>query len=108
MPLTPQTTVTPPNTIYAAQIVLGMSIQEGVPLGEVRQILLRGANVDENGVWSEAAGEGQLTGVTFRFDAQGNITGLPDDMTQLAPQILQIWGGLVAVIGEINSIRHLV
>ena len=109
MALTPQTTPQLPNAVYAAQITLGMSIQAGQPVGHIHQLALQGAYVDPaTGAWSDAVGSGCMGGLSFTFDAEGNVIGLPEDLAALGPQIAQVWGAIVSVVESINVVRKLV
>lgn len=107
--LAPKTTLTQPNAVYAPSITIGMGIQNGVPAGRITQAILRGATVDpQTGAWTEAAGQGTLSGISFAFDAQGNVTGLPADLAAddtLGPAIATAWSDIVVVLGKINTIR---
>ena len=107
--LVPQTTPVTPNAVFASNVMLGMSIQNGAPVGMINDITLTGAVVDPTtGAWTPTSATGSLRGIRFAFDAGGNITGLPADLASLAPDILIVWQDLVKVVGEINAIRKLV
>lgn len=106
--LTPQTEQVLPNALYASQIVLGSYISNGTLVGGINALTLNGATVDESGAWSPAIGTGSISGLSFVIDNEGNVTGLPEDLALIGPQIVEIWGRLVNVIEVINSVRKLI
>ena len=107
--LAPQTTLTAPNALYAPSITMGMGIQNGAPVGRITQAVLAGATINPTtGAWAPAAGQGTIGGITFGFDASGNVVNLPSDLaadTTLAPAIASAWNAIVTVLGKINAIR---
>ena len=109
MPITPQTTIVTPNTVYVQNLTLGMAIQNGQPVGVINVLVLAGAHVDSNtGAWEPAVGRGILSNLTFTMDNNGNIQGLPDDLAAVGPTIAAIWGNIVSAADQINTIRKLV
>ena len=81
----------------------------GGQVGRITQAILRGATINATtGLWTAAAGQGTIDGISFGFDASGNVTGLPSDLTTdstLAPAIATAWAAIVTVLAKINAIR---
>lgn len=107
--ITPKKTIVAPNAVYASHVGLGMEIKNGEPIGVIRNLTLQNAVVDAEGKWTKTVGQGNISSeIKFRFDATGNVIGLPADLESLAPQVADIWGRLVTVIESVNEIRELV
>jgi len=106
--LTPQTIPVTPNALYASQVVLGSYISDGQLRGVLQSLVLNGATVDEDERWNTAHGMGVVSGLDFYIDNEGNITGLPEDLASIGPDVVELWTKLVEIIGTINDVRKVV
>ena len=96
MPLPIETQIETPNAVYASNIVLSSRIVNG-QLRISANIILAGA-INTEGTWVKATGQR----ATIRIP---DILNLDPDLVSIAPQVAQLFTGLVEVIGTINYIR---
>ena len=101
--LVPQTTTVSPNALYARSILLGMSIVDGKPVGQIMSVQLQGALVSNLGVWSNAGNSATIGGISFGFDAN-DIPVLPTKYAALNTEVGALWGDIVDIIAAINAI----
>ena len=106
--LAPQTTPVAPNAVFCPSIITGCQIVGGKLQGCIRQCVVAGANVDANGKWTAAGPQANLSPITFSFDVNGNVTGLPADLAGLAADVGAAWAAIEKVVGEINAIRKVI
>lgn len=93
------------NSIYIPSITLTTVIKDG-ELKTSAVLVLKAANVTEYGVWSENSP------TCFSTDEQSvvyidDIMNLDSDISSVAPQIEQIFGGIIYLIAQVNAIRKL-
>lgn len=96
MALPIQTQVETPNAVYASNIILQSRIVNG-QLRVSANVTLAGAIFADN-AWVKATGQR----ATIRIP---DIINLDPDLVSIAPQVAQLFTGLVETIGTINSIR---
>ena len=89
-----------PNVVYAPAIIIKSEIKDN-ELVTSAVISLKGAKVDETGKWSIATSETKTVSLA-------DVTDLPEDVMELAPDIQQIFTQIVGLVGKLNNIRKLV
>lgn len=103
MPIPVQNTATTPNYVYAPQIILQCAIVDG-KLKTSAQIVLAGAHVTNAGQANEAwESTGQMKSLFIQ-----DIENLDEDLSGYSSSILTVFGGIVALLGGLNSVRKLI
>jgi hypothetical protein len=98
MPLEMQTTLPVPNSIYFPQILIQTGIQNG-DLVSSCQLTLTAAIVDANGKWT-STGHSKTVYLA-------DMLNLEADLTELAPLVGQIYGGIITLVDQLNVIRKI-
>jgi len=99
MPLPKETSNTVvPNSLIIPQIVLQTGIANGL-LATSATITLQDAHYDQTtGRWVETGGAAKMLFIP-------DVMKLETDITGLQAEVDAVFGGLVKIIGQINSIR---
>lgn len=100
MPIPFETTAPTPNAVYIPQIVIHCGIVDG-QLRTSAQIILSGAIVtnagEENENWVQT-GQTQMIQIP-------DVMNLDADLASLQTDVYTVFGGIINLIGAMNSIR---
>ena len=97
MPITLETNAPVPNAVYLPMIMINTVIVNG-KLKTSCQIALGDAITDERGEVWEAGGRRKTVYIP-------DVMNLDKDLTDLAPQVVSIFTGIVTLAATLNSIR---
>lgn len=109
MPITPRKTVPTANTVIIPHLEVGMIVEaDGTGKGAIYDLTMQQAAVDGLGKFTPIGVQGRLgSTLTFGFDNEGNITGLPDDLVSIGPKLAAAWAAIVEVGDAVNAIREI-
>ena len=100
MPLPLETILPTPNAVYAPQILLQSSMQNG-RLVTSAQITLGAAIVDKAGNWLDSTGQFQTIYIS-------DVENLDKDLASMQDLIPDIMMGIIQLIGGLNAIRKII